>query len=449
MTDPLIEITGKKRKFDDSSRLLTEVPVDNKEKRKRSDAYSRIASNTKTNGANQSGRGSEAGWTYCPLCFPFSKKMFAQGRGVASHLHVVHTPWKEPSKAERKRRQKKERLVAAAAIKDNNKPSNSSWEPSTEEVDLWNAKVLQIVKDLEEKPLLPDASSSEKIIRKGVDRIGKIVPAYRSSLPPFLQAAANGDLAELKKMVASKTSGGNKAILEELNRTDRHLSIAEHWAAGGGHLECLKFLLETRKRVEASNEVALTTKKPKEKLRRRDGKTALHYAARNGQVQCIHYLIQEHGHAVDEVSGDGSTPLHLACYGGHLEAMESLIHGHGANAQLSNEWDCSAAHWVGMTKCESTEQVRKMCRLLQTAGVSFVKRQKQGHTAIHKAAQRQNKHVIAWLAQQSSEGGAGMSDEDKQKLGGPDEGGHTPSEIWLSVGGDPEFGEWMKTKMGW
>ena len=184
-------------------------------------------------------------------------------------------------------------------------------------------------------------------------------------------------------------------------------------------------------------------------MRRRDGKTALHYAARNGKIPCIDYLIQEHGHAVDEVSGDGTTPFHLACYGGHLEAMERLIHTHGANPLLSNDWDCTSAHWVGMTKCESTDEVRKMCRLLQTHGVSFVQRQKQGHTVLHKAAQRQNKHVIEWLAQSREEGGAGLSDQDKQQAGGPDQGGHTPSEIWSSVGGDPKFGQWMKEEMGW
>lgn len=29
-------------------------------------------------GDSKSGRGSQAGWTYCPICFPLSKKMFAR-----------------------------------------------------------------------------------------------------------------------------------------------------------------------------------------------------------------------------------------------------------------------------------------------------------------------------------------------------------------------------------
>ena len=29
-------------------------------------------------GSSTSGRGSQAGWTCCPICFPFSKKVFAR-----------------------------------------------------------------------------------------------------------------------------------------------------------------------------------------------------------------------------------------------------------------------------------------------------------------------------------------------------------------------------------
>ena len=73
------------------------------------------------------GRGAIAGWTPCPLCCASSLvsassntqaihelvssipnttkslKLFSHGRGLAAHLHAVHTPWK-PGEAEVKRR---------------------------------------------------------------------------------------------------------------------------------------------------------------------------------------------------------------------------------------------------------------------------------------------------------------------------------------------------------
>jgi hypothetical protein len=43
------------------------------------DPFARLAAAKSSGGGDsQSGRGSQAGWTYCPLCFPLSKKMFAR-----------------------------------------------------------------------------------------------------------------------------------------------------------------------------------------------------------------------------------------------------------------------------------------------------------------------------------------------------------------------------------
>ena len=500
-------------------------------KRKRpqsADSYTRVAASNNHNmstpgqgkagaaGSTISGRGSEAGWTLCPLCGRHSKKLFAQGRGIAAHLHAVHTPWK-PGKVEKQKRRRlaeTQKRLAQRAVPNNidataNNNDNSSnllqpgekekkvslnntisekkalllescepWDPTDDDIDEWNKKVMQIVKELEvqQETLMQAANSStastgevnlsEHVISNqqaskngrncitGVDRNGRVLKAYRASLPPLLQAAADGNLERVKEIL-NPTQKDKKAIVQELLCTDRHQSTAEHWAAGGGHLECLAFLLETRARLlgeqnataKASSEVT----KPK-KVRRRDGKTCLHYAARNGHVNCIDYLIQKHGHVVDEVSGDGTTPFHLACFGGHLDAMKAFLEKHDCNATHANDFGCNAAHWLGMTKkgAESdTKAVRAMCQLLQQHGVSFVERQKQGHSACHKAAQRQNRHVIEWLAQSSEEGGAGLSDDEKREAGERDEGGHAPSDIWKSVGGDEQFAEWMKQRLGW
>ncbi|CAB9525533.1 Ankyrin Repeat Protein [Seminavis robusta] len=456
-------------------------------KRKRvsviADPYARLAAannnhgpSADSSGTAKSGRGTEAGWTHCPMCFPLSKKVFARGRGIASHLHSVHTPWKAPSKAERKRRRKlqeqKQRqqngVIEGAVVEVQQQQHPESWDPTDKDVEEWNSKVLEMVQSLEEQPLLSSnnkhknssaAKQQQSSQTSGVDRNGQVAKSYKASLPPFLQAAADGNLDTLTAMLGNNTKD---KIMALLNQTDRHGSIAEHWAAGGGHLDCLKLLKETRRQQQQlatdnnkDNHDATTATATHgdaengPKLRRRDGKTSLHYAARNGQVKCIEYLLQN-GHAVDEVSGDGTTPFHLACFGAHTHAMELLVNQYGACPGKPNEWGCTAAHWVAMTKCESTEQVKQACQLLSTTfGVSFATRQSQGHSPLHKAAQRQNRCVIEWLAMSQTDGGAGLLFSERRFAGQPDEGGYTPSDIWNSVGGDRLFGEWMKNEMGW
>lgn len=474
-------------------------PTERKNRKRKADSIGRVAQQqqptTTKNGTatfttddgatinTKSGRGSLVGWTTCPLCGRHSKKQFALGRGIAAHLHAVHTPWK-PGKMERKKRQRvqaRRRAEQQRQGKDNNDNGGitddgpktlETWEPNQQEIDAWDEQVLLIITDLEVvvEDTTNDAggiSSNDKHDTKaaGFDRNGVPTLSYRSSLPPFIQAAADGDLAKLQELYAQAQAQSNEApderesavVLDLLNTRDRHLSTAEHWAAGGGHIECLRFLLERRQEVlksrpppetNVSSESSVTAKR----TRRRDGKTCLHYSARNGHLPCVEFLLEKQGHtiddtAIDEISGDGTTPFHLACFGGHFQVAKYLM-DKGANVQATNEWGCSGAHWVGMTSSTDPSDVRKLCLLLKQAGVSFSKQQKQGHSALHKAAQKKNRLVIEWMAESSDHGGAGLSIEEKEQAARPDVGGHTPSEIWRCVGGGEAFAKQMDQEWG-
>lgn len=491
-----------------------------------------------------SGRGSLSGWTNCPLCGKYSAKKYANGRGIAAHLHSIHTPW-NPTKLSRKiqRRQQEEKQRAMARNPTNGKlepqppaMSQTAWTPSPQEIEEWDLRVLDILNQLErdrgaateaagedDKTSFKEKNNREKDV--AFDQNGRNkTKSYKASLPPFIQAAANGDLKTLQFMLNQVTddresyigkpatlnsvitptnmasiqdglpSPLHQAALQLLNSEDRHKSTAEHWAAGGGHLECLKFLTEQRQKysrlmVPFSPAAAFgddIVQQPKQltrkKARRREGKSILHYAARNGKLDCIKYLLEFHTRSdaatnaihkmVNEKSGDGTTPLHMACYGGHPDVLEYLVQ-QGANIHAMNEWGCAAAHWAAMTISQSRESIRQLCRAIQkhnSAAVStrkdegssscFVKKQSQGHSPLHKAAQKLNRHVIEWMAQEkeSSEsvddnvtgGGAGLSWAEKRAAGGPDDGGHLPSDIWMSFGGDANFANWMKKHCeGW
>lgn len=343
-----------------------------------------------------SGRGSMVGWTTCPLCGRHSQKRYALGRGIATHLHAVHTPW-NPGKVERKKRrrllerQNLEQARSGQSLNETNETilNVSGWNPSPQEIEEWDEKVVKIVTDLEEQAQnLRDYTErttgrlglSVQLVKPGFDRDGKEAQVYHKSLPPFIEAAAQGDLDTLQRLVKEAKSA--ESLSQLLATRDRHLSTAEHWAAGGGHIECLRFLFE-----ECSTQPNSETIQGS-KIRRRDGKTCLHYAARNGHLICIRYLVEERGLQIDTPSGDGSTPFHLACFGGHLDVVQFFLKQCGESiATSSNEYGCSSAHWVAMTKSTDVAVVRRICNTLKEQGVSFTAIQKQGHSPLHKAAQ--------------------------------------------------------------
>lgn len=434
--------------------------------------------------------------------------MFALGRGIAAHLHAVHAPWRkkqqelhkpqpegDPQPSDSEQPPLKRRRILAGKQDDKAKTNqtereaadsgkslhhqNIDLQPTPQEQQDWDATVLAIVKTLEEEATRAtgmgstDSSSHPRpsastLLGPGTDRTGQTTTSYRKSLPQFLQHAANGNLQGLQKMVGEaakeeesqrasgvEPDGGNKqrdgqseSLVRSLLQTqDRHGSVAEHWAAGGGHLDCLEYLVQVARVYDVRPDL------PKKKRGRRDGKTSLHYAARYGHAHCISYLLSTELYPVDMASGDGTTPLHLACFGGHIDVAKLLLE-HGADLQVKNDWGCTVAHWLAMSStnnmdCASEQIYREFCRYVQCQGVSFVLPQRQGHSAVHKAAQRRNHVLLQWLSQTKELGGAGLSEQDKVLAGTPDLGGHRPSDIWQNVGGEESTTSWLRTEMKW
>lgn len=84
------------------------------------------------------------------------------------------------------------------------------------------------------------------------------------------------------------------------------LLCEQHWAAGAGHLDCVKFLVETVKlSIDAIN---------------KQGDTPLHKATWRGALDVVKYLVEKDA-KLDVVNGQKKRPVDLAH---HLEVKSYL-----------------------------------------------------------------------------------------------------------------------------
>ncbi|XP_076942973.1 uncharacterized protein LOC143613028 [Bidens hawaiensis] len=133
--------------------------------------------------------------------------------------------------------------------------------------------------------------------------------AVREKVQQFLNAAVTGNLHFLKS-VAAQLDDGKGLSQTVANIKDANKRGALHFAAREGQIEVCKYLLQELK-------LDVNTKDE-------DGETPLIHAARQGHISTAKYLI-EHGANPSLSSELGATALHHVAGIGHIELMELLI----------------------------------------------------------------------------------------------------------------------------
>lgn len=194
---------------------------------------------------------------------------------------------------------------------------------------------------------------------------------------PGLEAARRGDVEGLRAM----TSRG----WDPSAAVDRHGASALLWAAGAGHLDAVKYLVE-----EAGIDPATTAQVGR---RAYHGRTAAHWAARNGRTDVVAYLIGERGAPVDARTAEGTTAFAWACWQGHVATARWLVERGNCAFGAVNTFGCNAAMWCVQGRAAGLDA----CEYVKSLGVSFRLLNANGHSAAHKAAQRGRRDVCAWL----------------------------------------------------
>lgn len=248
-----------------------------------------------------------------------------------------------------------------------------------------NAKVACVDNRAKKAARDDDLKAGVEAARRGDGAVlDALIAANRvKALPlPGLEAARRGDVDRLRAIVSDGWDPGAKSAV------DRHGSNALLWAAGGGHLECVKFLVET---CEMNPQTAVQSGR-----RSYAGRNALHWAARNGHLSVVEYLLSR-GVDVDGKTEDGSTAFAWACWQGHLNVMRYLVEVGRCDYLYRNEYGCNVACWCAM----GSGGVECM-EYLASLGVEFDLINANGHSTLHKAAQRGNRDVCAWLLENES-----------------------------------------------
>lgn len=207
----------------------------------------------------------------------------------------------------------------------------------------------------------------------------------------LLNAAACGDISVLKTATAEQ-------ILSA--RCDSGCTCL-HWAAGSSQLDALNYLVKDRN-IDVN---IVATKKAK-------GRTPLHYACRNGHIECAKRLV-ELGAGVDARAKHLVSPFQLAVWQCHLEIAKWLVQ-EGVDPAQTNEFDCGAVHWIGLCPhLTPSEDIIAFARWLSNQpGVNFLHKQRQGHSPLHKSAWGGHLDLIKYLKVEH-----GMMD-DTQDLAG-------------------------------
>ena len=194
-----------------------------------------------------------------------------------------------------------------------------------------------------------------------------LTPIIHAALPSenlqlLLNAAKNGNLEELKKLIESDM---------DPNTTDNYNSTLLYLASEYGHLDIVKYLLEEKANPNLPNNLGIT---------------ALIIASALGREDMVKFLL-EHDADPDLKDNDGSTALMQASSWGFYEIVKLFLK-HGAEVDLQNKDGKTALMMASM----SPKRNKNVMKLLLEHNASTDLRDKEGKTALDLA-----KNYSTWL----------------------------------------------------
>ncbi|DAZ97346.1 TPA: hypothetical protein N0F65_010780 [Lagenidium giganteum] len=179
-----------------------------------------------------------------------------------------------------------------------------------------------------------------------------------TDVSPVHEAAREGDLAELRKIIAEDPS--------KAQELDKYGLTPLHWACDRGHLSIVRFLIE---------EVQVDVNAVEKRLFRRQ---PIHFAGLNGPPEVMQFIVS-HGADLEARDYRGWNALHCAAHGGFGDVCSVLVES-GAELKSMSLRKETALHLAA--RCGHDHVLRVLLQNVKPAAAFVQQRDQDGDSAL-------------------------------------------------------------------
>ncbi|XP_050297321.1 uncharacterized protein LOC126736813 [Anthonomus grandis grandis] len=228
--------------------------------------------------------------------------------------------------------------------------------------------------------------NAKKLISKNIIESNKKIGKFIMDDPSKLNAKYNQSLVYInnqEKMFAALEEGINFEDLmnyfrkgTDINARSINLSTALHFAARGGNIEVIKFIIDQKISANAKDV---------------NSRSPLHIAAAYGRENIIDFFLGETDLYVDDLDCNNKTPLHIAAENGQKEAVEILLK-YNANTNTTDLAGFAPVHLA--VKNNHIDVVKILLKKESDVDINEVM---GGFTSLHLAAENGHLEIVNFL----------------------------------------------------
>lgn len=129
----------------------------------------------------------------------------------------------------------------------------------------------------------------------------------------------------------------------------------------------------------------------------RNGNTALHYAAWGGSLSCLQFLVEVCGKNANVLNHDSVPPMQFAAAGNHADIVQYLMQHQPSDVAKKDKEDCSITGMTTLHRAAAYGAVDTVRMILAQKSYDANQKSDNGSTALHFAAQHGHMGIVEFL----------------------------------------------------